>query len=150
MCIISCASLINGYYAGHKVTATSLAEQFGLNIRTLNPSLNKLTRAGILRSQVGGPDRGYIFARDPKQISIYDVIEAVEGMSYMKTCTEALKGARCKTADCTVCSLYKSSAKVIDFAREQYKKTSIYDLFMEDNAEAAAALKMQMQAAASM
>ncbi|MFI3333243.1 MAG: hypothetical protein SNI51_05835 [Rikenellaceae bacterium] len=74
MCIISSSQLIKGYYAGQKTTATSLSEKYNLNIRTLNPALNKMTRAGILKSQVGGVDRGYIFARDPKEISVMTLL----------------------------------------------------------------------------
>lgn len=129
MCIICCSCFIDGYYAGQKTTATNLAEKFGLNIRTLNPSLNKLTHAGILRSQVGGVDRGYIFARDPKDITVYDIIDTVQGLDYMKNCKNSLKGAKCMLENCEECELYKTSMNVIDFAREQYKSTTIYDLF---------------------
>ncbi len=129
MCIISCSEFIKGYYAGQKTTATSLAEKFKLNIRTLNPALNKLTRAGILRSQVGGVDRGYILTRDPREISIYDIIIASQGVNYMKTCDVALKGASCALPDCNDCVLFKTSKKITDRISEEYKKISIYDLY---------------------
>ncbi|MFR9530646.1 MAG: Rrf2 family transcriptional regulator [Rikenellaceae bacterium] len=129
MCIICCSELINGYYAGHKVTATTLADKFGLNIRTLNPSLNKMKNKGILKSQVGGIDRGYIFARDPHEISVCEVIEAVEGFGYMPNYTDFINGAKCSNKDCEHCHLHQASKVVIDFAKEQYKNISIFDLF---------------------
>ncbi len=133
MCIISCAELIKGYESGKKITATLLAEKYKLNIRTLNPSLNKMTHAGLLKSQVGGVDRGYILARHPKEISIYDIVEAVEGLSYMKNCKEALHGANCENGDCEDCWLHKASMKVTDFAREEFKKVSIHDLYTSNS-----------------
>lgn len=139
MCIMCCPELIAGYYAGQKTTATLLAEKFGLNIRTLNPSLNKMTHAGILRSQVGGVDRGYIFTRDPREISVYDIVEAVEGFSYMKTCEEALDGSKCSKEDCTLCPLFETSAQIRDYTKEQYKKISILDLFLKEKECCAAA-----------
>ncbi|MFR9528007.1 MAG: Rrf2 family transcriptional regulator [Rikenellaceae bacterium] len=129
MCIICCSEFIRGYYAGQKTTATSLAEKFKLNIRTLNPALNKLTRAKILRSQVGGVDRGYILTRDPHDISIYDIIIASQGVNYMKTCNVALKGATCALPDCNDCILFKTSKMITDQISEEYKKISIYDLY---------------------
>ncbi len=133
MCIISCSELIRGYYTGRKITATHLAEKFDLNIRTLNPSLNKMTHAGILKSQVGGVDRGYIFTRDPKNITVYDVVNAVEGFAYMKNCKNALQGATCSISDCSNCIMFSAAAKIVDFTKEEYKKITIYDLFFNQN-----------------
>lgn len=132
MCIVSCHELIKGYYAGHKTKATLLAEKFNLNIRTLNPSLNKMTHAGLLKSQVGGIDRGYIFTRDPKEITLYDIINAIEGFSYMKNCEDALHGATCAIDTCDNCILYNTSKLITDNAKEQYKKISIYDMYYNE------------------
>ncbi len=140
MCIISCSEFIKGYYAGQKTTATTLAQKFGLNIRTLNPSLNKLTHAGILRSQVGSVDRGYIFSRDPKEISIYEIVNATEGFDYMKNCKQMLAGVSCAHKECDDCILYKASSSIVDFSREEYKKISVYDLFMGKEQNKIAAL----------
>ncbi len=133
MCIISCSEFIKGYYAGQKITATSLSEKYNLNIRTLNPALNKMTRAGILKSQVGGIDRGYIFARDPKEISVYDVIDAIQGLEYMKCCTELVHEATCERGTCEGCKLFQNTNSIVDFARERFKNTTVYDLFNDDN-----------------
>ncbi len=135
MCIICCSDLIKSYYAGNKITATSLADKYNLNIRTLNPSLNKMKQKGILQSQVGGVDRGYIFARDPKEITVYEVIEAVQGFGYMENCKDFLNGAKCAKDDCSECHLHLTSKYVTDFAREQYKYISVYDLFERDGFE---------------
>ncbi len=132
MCIISCAEFIKGYHAGQKITATLLAEKFNLNIRTLNPSLNKMTHAGILKSQVGGVDRGYIFTRNPKEISLYDVIAAVQDIGNMKNCKDAVHGAACVFTDCTTCKLYNANNAIMEFAREQFKNISIHDLYINE------------------
>lgn len=141
VCIICCSEFIDSYYAGHKITATSLADKYNLNIRTLNPSLNKMKHKGILQSQVGGMDRGYIFARDPKEITVYEVIEAVQGFGYMANCKDFLNGAKCAKEDCTECQLYLTSKFVTDFAKEQFKLISIYDMFKNGGLETLAHLE---------
>lgn len=132
MCIISCSAFVDGYYAGRKTTATSLAKKFGLNIRTLNPSLNKLIHAGILRSQVGGVDRGYIFTRDPKEITIADIIEAVEGFSSTTKRSNALRDVLSSIDQSVDQRLSDTHDQVANFAREQYSKITIYDLFKKE------------------
>ncbi len=130
-CIICCAELINGYHTGQKTPATLLAKKFSINIRTLNPSLNKMTRAGILKSQVGGADRGYIFARDPKDISLYEVVEAIQGFDYMRDCKEVTQ-ATCSLDSCANCPFYHASKQITDYSRELLKEISITDLFKGD------------------
>ncbi|MFI3285387.1 MAG: Rrf2 family transcriptional regulator [Rikenellaceae bacterium] len=132
MCIICCSEFIKGYNSGQKITATSLSEKFNLNIRTLNPSLNKMTHAGILRSQVGGVDRGYIFARDPKDISVYEIVAAVQDLGNLKNCKEAVDGASCFFSNCDSCKLYMTNNAIMNYARSLYNDLSIYDLFTCD------------------
>ncbi len=132
MCIISCSAFIDGYYAGTKTTATSLAKRFGLNIRTLNPSLNKLIQAGILRSQVGGVDRGYIFTRDPKEITLCDIIEAIEGFSDTHKRRDELRDVLSSIDKSVDEKLAETTERVDNYAREQYKQISVYDLFRKE------------------
>lgn len=132
MCIICCSELINGYYAGTKTKATFLADKFNMNIRTLNPSLNKLIKAGILKSQVGGVDRGYTFNRDPKEVTIYDIIYAVQGFDFLKNCKDAIEGSKCNLTDCTTCKLFDATNSILEIAQEKYKSITIFDLFMKE------------------
>jgi Rrf2 family protein len=59
-------------------SANDLAEFYGLPHEALAKTLQRLATAGVLMSH-HGIKGGYIFARDPRHISVFDVIKASEG-----------------------------------------------------------------------
>jgi FeS assembly SUF system regulator len=72
---------------GVSVSAALLAEETGVPLPTAQKLMGRLAIAGLLKSSrgIGG---GFRLARDPAQISIADIIEAVEGPIAMTACVE--------------------------------------------------------------
>ncbi|HEX5269230.1 MAG TPA: Rrf2 family transcriptional regulator [Gemmataceae bacterium] len=70
------------YLARHKpaglVASRTIATAEGLPERHLLKCIKPLVRSGVLRSQKG-PYGGYALARAPKDVSLLDVVEAVDG-----------------------------------------------------------------------
>jgi Rrf2 family protein len=64
--------------AGTPQTAEALAEEQGLPPRFLGAILADLRRAGVVASQRGA-EGGYRLARDPDDITLADVIRALDG-----------------------------------------------------------------------
>ncbi|HEY8753266.1 MAG TPA: Rrf2 family transcriptional regulator [Arthrobacter sp.] len=64
--------------AGEAVSSARLAEYYKLPAAYLNKQLQALVRAGILAS-VSGPRGGFSLARRAEQISVLDVVLAIEG-----------------------------------------------------------------------
>lgn len=82
------------------MTARDLAEQTRVPWPTVVKLLKLLSARGILRS-VKGRHGGYGLARRPDEISLNDVIEAVEGRVGLTECTR--KGGQCGIKDsCSV------------------------------------------------
>jgi FeS assembly SUF system regulator len=83
---------------GARVSATELAEQTGIPLPTTQKLLGRLASAGLFRSARGGGG-GFVLNRQASEISLADVIEAVEGPIAMTTCLDdgrqccALEGA---------------------------------------------------------
>ncbi|RJO70050.1 Rrf2 family transcriptional regulator [Nocardia panacis] len=69
------------------VSTARLAERFGLPQQYLKKRLQALVRAGILAS-VPGAAGGFDLARRPEQITLMDVVAAVEGVEYAFRCAE--------------------------------------------------------------
>ncbi|MEU8138294.1 RrF2 family transcriptional regulator [Streptodolium elevatio] len=69
------------------VSTGRLAELFELPPEYLKKRLQPLVRAGILSSSPG-PRGGYALARAPEQISLMDIVAAVEGREDAFRCTE--------------------------------------------------------------
>ena len=60
------------------VTAVQLAEAQQIPPKFLENILGQLRRSGLIRSQ-RGPEGGYWLARQPEQISLADIIRAIDG-----------------------------------------------------------------------
>ena len=105
--LIVSSSLIKGYSDKVKITAPNIAKEFNMNSRALMPALRRLTQVGLLNSQVGGSNPGFILARDPAKISMYDIITALEGDFCMSSCRELVDDVKCEIQYCDDCSIYK-------------------------------------------
>ena len=74
--------------ASHPDAATTISE---LARTTKIPSdylakvLRQLSRAGLVRSQ-RGPNGGSVIARDPEEVSVLDVVQAVDPLKRIETC----------------------------------------------------------------
>lgn len=91
--------------AGHcgfaRVSATTLADETGLPLPTVQKLVSLLTRAGLLRS-VRGSGGGFQLARPPAAITLADIIEAVEGPIALTACVEHGRADCLREATCHV------------------------------------------------
>ena len=60
------------------VTAVQLAEAQHIPLKFLENILSQLRRSGLVRSQ-RGPEGGYWLARPPDEVSLADIIRAIDG-----------------------------------------------------------------------
>ena len=72
--------------AGERLSATVLAEDTGVPLPTAQKLMGKLAAAGLLDS-VRGAGGGFTLARPGQEISLADIIEAVEGPIAMTQCS---------------------------------------------------------------
>jgi Rrf2 family protein len=80
-------------------SAKDLAEMYGIPQEALAKILQRLVRIGLLTSQ-HGTNGGYVLSRDPRKISVLEVIRAIDGPLFMTSC-KSVKG--CGTSSkCTV------------------------------------------------
>lgn len=75
---------------GEAVPAARLAAFYALPPAYLNKQLQALARAGILVS-TSGPRGGFRLARDPADITLMDVVAAIEGPEGAFRCEEVLR-----------------------------------------------------------
>ena len=76
------ALVATGYIAQHyregKVTVSAISKQYNIPLGYLFEVSEKLTKANIIHSKKG-PKGGSTMARPPKDITILEIIEAVDG-----------------------------------------------------------------------
>lgn len=71
--------------AGEAVNSARLAEYYKLPAAYLNKQLQALVRAGILGS-VSGPRGGFHLARRPENVTVLDIVLALEGAEPLFRC----------------------------------------------------------------
>jgi Rrf2 family protein len=78
---------------GSAASAAQLAEHYGLPAAYLAKQLQALVRAGVLTA-VTGPRGGFRLARPADQITMLQVVEAVDGGAPFYTCNEIRQKGR--------------------------------------------------------
>ncbi|MDD7909383.1 Rrf2 family transcriptional regulator [Pseudovibrio exalbescens] len=84
---IHSVAMLAGLEKGQVLSAAALAEFHGISPSYLLKHLQALSRAGIVAT-VPGPKGGYHLAKTPKEISLLDVVLAVEGPEPAFRCKE--------------------------------------------------------------
>ena len=72
--------------AGERLSATELATETGVPLPTAQKLMGQLAARGLL-SSVRGASGGFALARSPADISLADIVEAVEGPIAMTVCS---------------------------------------------------------------
>lgn len=73
--------------AGARLSATELADETGVPLPTAQKLMGQLAGFGLLRS-VRGASGGFSLAHTASEISLADIVEAVEGPIAMTVCSE--------------------------------------------------------------
>ena len=85
--------------AGARLSATALADDTGLPLPTTQKLMGQLASNGLLRSHRGAGG-GFVLARPAGDISLADIVEAVEGPIAMSACSgggyDCALDARCR------------------------------------------------------
>jgi FeS assembly SUF system regulator len=73
--------------AGERLSATELAQETGVPLPTAQKLMGQLAVGGLLRS-ARGASGGFSLSRSAHEISLADIVEAVEGPIAMTVCSE--------------------------------------------------------------
>jgi Rrf2 family protein len=84
---LHCAALLAAIPAGSVLPGKALAEYHGVSESYLVKSLQALTAAGILES-IPGPKGGYRLARPAAEITVLEIVDAIEGRDPAFRCAE--------------------------------------------------------------
>jgi len=87
--------------ASARLSATELAEETGVPLPTAQKLMQRLAAAGLLTG-TRGSGGGYALARPVSEISLADIVEAVEGPIAMTQCADGVNHACILDAHCRV------------------------------------------------
>ncbi len=80
--------------AGERLSATALADETGVPLPTTQKLMGQLAATGLLRSHRGAGG-GFVLARPACDISLADIVEAVEGPIAMTMCSGSDAASDC-------------------------------------------------------
>ncbi|EJC82446.1 rrf2 family protein, putative transcriptional regulator [Rhizobium leguminosarum bv. trifolii WSM2297] len=133
---IHSVAMLSSLSEGGVLSAAALAEFHGVSTSYLLKHLQALSGAGLLDT-VPGPRGGYRLAKAPDEISLLDILLAVEGPAPAFRCAEIRQrgpnpvGDRFFAKPCNISAAMLRAEKVY---RAELAKTSIADLGIELNA----------------
>jgi Rrf2 family protein len=107
-----------------------LAEYHGVPVAYLAKHLQAMSRAGILTSGKG-PRGGYRLARPPADVSVLDVVEAVDGEEPSFRCLEIRRRGPAAVSAReyrTMCGIHRVMVEADEAWRGRLARTSIADL----------------------
>jgi Rrf2 family protein len=93
------------------VTIREISDRQDVSVSYLEQILNKLRRAGIIRS-IKGPGGGYVLSKDPSKISIGSILRELEGPVAITSCLDPKEGC-IRVEGCVTHLLWKSLGEKI-------------------------------------
>lgn len=115
---------------GASASAAQLAEHYGVPGAYLAKQLQALVRAGVLAATTG-PRGGFRLARQPAEISLLDIVEAVDGAANPYECREIRQQGRgaIPAEDCRrTCILAVKMAEAHEAWRSSLAAVSLADI----------------------
>jgi len=103
------------------MTSTNMAKAEGIPVKYLAKILHRLTTADIIKASKGVV-KGYSLAKSPDQISLLDVLEAIEGRRLFKECV--MKHCACEGTQAN-CIIYEEWLRVTSRFAKFLAQTSI-------------------------
>jgi len=110
-------------------SAKDLAQIYGMPHEALAKILQRLTKAGLLVSQYG-TNGGYTLARDPRTITAFEVIRAIDGPLFMTSCSTTVHGC----GQSPRCTIREPLRKVSRSIEEVLDRLTIWEMTESEHA----------------
>lgn len=124
---------------GRPILSPQIAEATQVPQAYLSKVLQTLVRSGLVSSQ-RGQGGGFILAKQPSEITVLDVVDAVDPIPRIESCPLSIESHSTK-----LCPLHRRLDDAVATIRASFGSTSLADLVVEGDA----ALCPQDQAEAS-
>lgn len=112
-------------YPDHPLTIREISERQDVSVPYLEQILNKLRRAGLVRS-VKGPGGGYLLTRKPGEVSIASILKELEGPVAITSCLNPEEGCA-RIEGCVTHLLWKSLGANIEAFLETITLSDLLD-----------------------
>lgn len=103
------------HYGNNPISVTYISNKENISVPYMEQLLSKLRRKGLVKS-VRGPTGGYILAKDPKDITVGDIVMALDGEITPSHCTAGKAANKnCKMIDrCVTKTVWQKLKVAVD------------------------------------
>ena len=108
-----------------RTDAKTISEKATVSLRFALKILRKLVSAGLVDS-FKGTQGGYKLKREPRDINLRQVIEAIEGTYYFSRCLSPEAG--CNRGMSGICCYQRAFSEITDIVREKLESYNFADL----------------------
>jgi Rrf2 family protein len=119
--ILALLEMASNYKNGEPMQIRQIATQQKIPDRYLEQLLATLRRGGIVKSQRGSKG-GYLLAREPWKISVFDIVECLEGLDVR---TDEKKSTPTSVDNCVVTEVWQEARRAANSILQNY---SLQDL----------------------
>ncbi len=129
---VHCCTLLAGLPPSAALSAKKLAEFFDVPPDYLAKHMQQMSKAGIVQTKKG-PNGGYSLAKPARDITLLDMVEAIDGRVCSFKCTEIRQRGPSGVSPCqykTPCGIARAMRKADQVWRDELKKTTLFDLQM--------------------
>lgn len=92
------------------IKAVTIAEKFDFPVRFLELTLSELKGSGLVDSK-RGTDGGFYLIKEPEDIALLDIVEAIEGSVQLLDCSKIVKSGECFVEEI----FQEISFKIVDY-----------------------------------
>lgn len=111
---------------GERTSIRELTRKMDIPYHFLAKILQDLTYKGFLVSQKG-PTGGFALGKSPKEITLLDIVEAIDGMGFTTSCVLGFPECSGKNP----CAVHQKWGEMRDSLRETLAKRNIAEMAME-------------------
>lgn len=112
---------------GIRVDAKAIADETGVTLRFSLKILRKLVASGIVRSYKG-THGGYELAKAPDNLTLYDVLETVEGPYALSRCVSPDFACARKDEECVPCKFHAVYQDISSIVQEKLRAVKFSDM----------------------
>jgi len=110
---------------GEPCTAQQIAKITKVPAPYLSKMMQGLVRAGLVRSQ-RGLHGGFVLTQKPRDLSIWEVVDAVEALKRIRECPLEIK-----SHGTTLCPLHQRLDKAMETVEQMFRSTTVADVLGE-------------------
>ncbi len=114
--------------SGERVEARVISENENITLRFSLKILRKLAKQGLVKS-FRGIKGGYMLNKDPKDITLREVVEAIDGPIYINRCLGDEEYCNMKRTN--TCKIHKALVNIQKILLEELEKVTFEDLLKE-------------------